>query len=381
MEDFKLGLEHIEYMGALRRESMTTVRPANPLVGATHRQIIEHLTPFYRIDSVSFFKQARFIISDLFNTYMASDKRPNFNEIIPGLFLGRLPRDGEAHFDVPVVDLVVSVIEPWEIAQGMGVGYVLEPSDWKLRNTKHILIDMKDFSADVDTNDVLNAIFEMKKMLDDHKKVYVHCKAGRSRSAMICAIYLAMYSDIKEIVEANNDEERFNKACDFISGIRPHVDVDPGKIKKGQEILRGRNNFTHFGAIDRSRSPADEKHFVSEHDYIASDDIKIAIKDFTSFKSMKVYAYYAQNYQKPYATCQRTSHIREFFDDILKSTDGGWYNRLINEEDPIKKLLEADKLGQDDKNRRAKLVSDFMEELQLHIESKHLLRSRLVRSC
>lgn len=179
-----------------------------------------------------------------------------YNQIIDGLFLGMIPIKKANIFGTEFdnqhrqiqkfaaeknpnrpLKLVISVVEPDELK---GVGFaniesMVSPKDWnnlKPGVEQHSL-PIADQTAGVSNDDAIATLFKIRQCILENGSVYVHCKAGRSRSAMICLIYLVVYENMtiqtaKELlirqrkqVELNND--KLNKAAEIINEIKHRI--------------------------------------------------------------------------------------------------------------------------------------------------------------
>lgn len=325
------------------------------------------IAPYYSIPDVSNVRKAFLFVSDTFNDYLVSTGKRDYDEIIPRILLGRLPCvDG---FAIPDnVGMVVSVIAYQEMA-GLGLSKsVITPQDWQNQGVDYIHVLMQDMTAEASEEDMLQACLQMKAFLDDpendDKVIYVHCKAGRSRSATLVAVFLAMYGYAPGIELSDDKEANFRNAYEYIKTKRPQVDVGENKAALGHRAL------TLFGSYNASDAIAASKYRSREH-YLSSLEAKDHIRQMTSFRALAEYATEIQYY---IAQCKRTNHVRDFFSDILNSTDDSWYARLVNGEGAIKNLLDANKgiseYGVTDKARRAELVNSFINELNTHLLSK-----------
>lgn len=197
---------------------------------------------------VNFIRSSSFLYT-LTRNYFDWDQ---YNLVIPGLWIGKLPTndgpvEGARDFDSKLIakinrdtpdlplKLVVSVVEENELnGEGFYLVETIKPDQWKINGINHHLLEMVDFTADVDIKEAVETITVILRVLEEKKhSVYVHCKAGRSRSAMICAIVLAL------IVE---DPETKNKitlqtAIEFLTAQRKQVDIDEDKQKIAARIL------------------------------------------------------------------------------------------------------------------------------------------------
>lgn len=330
---------------------------------------IKILKSYYDIPDISLYEQLRLLVSDSYNEWNASSRRRNWDQILPRLYLGRLPRHGD--WDLPEdVKLVVSVNSYQEVSGKGMLSEVLSPADLESQGRTHLFVHMPDFTADVAPGDIIDATKSIRKQLEEEDgAVYIHCKAGRSRSAMLCAIYLATYGGYEgEELEANLED-----AINFIKRCRPQIDVDRDKVVKAREIL---GIFaTHDYSSSRSRSLPNFEVTDNEYEYLASFEGKNAVRQLTAFKEL---AAYATRIQKFVFGCQRTNHIRDFFNQILYSQDGRWYDDLKDRRGHIDLLLNANKgtseKGVADKAERERLVTNLTAAIQdLVNEKRHTL--------
>ena len=174
------------------------------------------------------------------------------NQIIPGLFLGVIPTQstiaGTFFSNTPdsiikditqknpekPLGLVVSIVEPDELA---GAGFagitMVSPQDWLANDIKHTLVNMRDFSADVDHKTVIQTILKIKEAIDNHQSVYIHCKAGRSRSAMLCAIFLTVFIDNP----MTQQKYTLPESILFLKNARKQLLIDRRKFSLAQKII------------------------------------------------------------------------------------------------------------------------------------------------
>jgi len=174
------------------------------------------------------------------------------NQIMPGLFLGVIPTQSTiaGTFFSNTVDtiikditqknpeqplgLVVSIVEPDELAGAGFAGITMgSPQDWLDKGIEHTLVNMRDFSADVDHTTVINTILKIKEVIDNHKSVYIHCKAGRSRSAMLCAIFLTVF------ITNPITQQKYTlpESIFFLKNARKQVLIDRKKFSLAQKII------------------------------------------------------------------------------------------------------------------------------------------------
>ena len=91
------------------------------------------------------------------------------------------------------VESVVSIVEEFEKRPSI-VGTPITKSKWKEHNVNNIEISFPDF-AQVSTEKLYQSALAIKQSLDKGYKCYVHCKAGRGRSAAAIVSYLCLFKD------------------------------------------------------------------------------------------------------------------------------------------------------------------------------------------
>lgn len=62
--------------------------------------------------------------------------------------------------------------------------------DWEAKGVQYFWLPIQDFSFNASLPDVHRAVEFIRQFENTGNSVYVHCKAGRSRSAVIVACYL-----------------------------------------------------------------------------------------------------------------------------------------------------------------------------------------------
>lgn len=175
-----------------------------------------------------------------------------FNWIRDGLWVGKLPTiDGpleEARdFDVKLIakilektpkmplELVVSVVEEDELL-GEGFAFVetIKPEQWDKNGIKHHLLKMVDFTADVNFKEAVETVKKILEVIKAGKSVYVHCKAGRSRSVALSVVVFILST----INSETGKKFTLDEALEILSERRKQADVDDEKRKMAARILK-----------------------------------------------------------------------------------------------------------------------------------------------
>lgn len=92
----------------------------------------------------------------------------------------------------------------------------LSQSEWKNLGCDYLRISIKDYYGVATTEQIHNAVSYINKHKALNNCVYVHCKAGRYRSALIVACYMA----------SNNHHLNTQQIIKFIEKLRPFVILD-----------------------------------------------------------------------------------------------------------------------------------------------------------
>lgn len=157
------------------------------------------------------------------NNKIKPKKWSTYNKINDDLFLGRLPlknkNDHRIMIDQEKIGAVLSMVEHFE---NHNLGILTEPvtpKNWKKLGIDHLQIETPDFSP-LSVIDIESGVNFIEEQIQKGNKVYVHCKAGRSRSAAIVVAYL-----IKSGQFDNVDD-----AIDFLKQKRSIVSLGTAKI-------------------------------------------------------------------------------------------------------------------------------------------------------
>lgn len=117
-----------------------------------------------------------------------------YNVVDDNLILGAIPIQ-EIHADELQrmnLSLVVSVVEPFELEAVTLGGRPISSEFWKKIGVDHRILPSPDFAPPH-----IDVLANGAKLLDEYlregKRVYVHCKSGRGRSASVVMAYFCRY--------------------------------------------------------------------------------------------------------------------------------------------------------------------------------------------
>jgi hypothetical protein len=125
-------------------------------------------------------------------TYYPEDC-PWWSEIIDGIILGAIPLKNYYHDYILVneenIKCVLTILEPFEIDTITYLSQPVSQEDWTKYSIDQKIINSEDFGP-LKLKDLHEAVLYLEQCVSSKKKIYVHCKAGHGRSAMVTIAYL-----------------------------------------------------------------------------------------------------------------------------------------------------------------------------------------------
>lgn len=158
-------------------------------------------------------------------------KWPAYNKITENIYLGRLPlKNNNDHIALQKegIGAVLSVVEVFE-NHSLGIfSDPVTPDDWKALGVEHMQVETPDFHP-LKVESFEKGVEFIASQVKLGKKVYVHCKAGRGRSAAMVVAALRkkqpeLFATTKECVA-------------FVKGCRPLVSLRQDKIDSIEAYL------------------------------------------------------------------------------------------------------------------------------------------------
>src|SRR3990167_1586652 len=278
---------------------------------------------YYKIVDPSWLDTTVFNISRLYTEFFSSEQHTGkkwlpWDMVVRGkIALGKIPSLGKTYYSSSnqhediihfiertnpgkKLKVVISLISYPELAAES----VVKPKHWFEKNVKHIHVPMLDFTADLEPEIGAAILEEMEACIEQGDIVYLHCKAGRSRSGMMVAAYLQKWGgdellpgkEIKEI-------EAYLKQ----DGLRPQVDIGTEKCKKAHEIADFSRQSDQLNLNKVMYQSSNKEEAFKE--LISSLQLKNAIIHFLSFKNLAIYAC---NSQGLLVSANATHHIQTF---------------------------------------------------------------------
>jgi protein-tyrosine phosphatase len=144
------------------------------------------------------------------------------------IYLGALPLIGTTRDDLSSlrelgIKAVLSVVESFEIESKGLLGSPVAAKQWEENEIKQLHISTQDFKP-LSLDDVNLGVEFLRWNVKNNRPIYVHCKAGKARSALIVMCYLIKIHGLS-----------FPQALNFIREKRPQMHLDEGKLDNAKQ--------------------------------------------------------------------------------------------------------------------------------------------------
>lgn len=179
-----------------------------------------------------FIKKSLYNISLLYNRIKNDSffsSIPWWNKITDYVYLGALPLKKHLKALKKVgISSVVSMVEAFE-QEDSCVGKPIRKDLWQKNSVQNKRFETPDFQP-ISLKTLYEGASFLKESVEENKKTYVHCKAGRGRSAATIMAYLLLFCGFS-----------YEKAVQLIKSKRPHIDLE--NKKNNIEVL---NSLYHI---------------------------------------------------------------------------------------------------------------------------------------
>lgn len=118
-----------------------------------------------------------------------------WHKITPNLYLGAIPLANKGHdkeLKKMGVKSVFTILEDYEVKTETFFSKPVSENEWKKQGIRHKRLICRDMTA-IPLGELQKAVQWVRHQVIFDKSVYVHCKAGRGRSAMVVIAYLIKY--------------------------------------------------------------------------------------------------------------------------------------------------------------------------------------------
>ena len=175
-------------------------------------------------------KEMIYEISLLYTIYGGN---PWWTEINEHIILGAIPLKHQLETLQKLgVTHVITLLEPFELRPGIVTP--IQPEQWQAAGIRHTLIKAPDFEG-VKPNLIDQAVQLLKNNPD--AKFYIHCKAGRGRSATIVLCHFKKNGTAEE--KSKTKEEIYAT----LKSLRPQINLNKHQIAAAQTYLDKRDSF------------------------------------------------------------------------------------------------------------------------------------------
>lgn len=293
------------------------------------------------------------------------------NLIAKNIFLSRLPEREEEKEIIEFVKskgaplgLVVSTVKHYEINKSLPLMDPVRPDEWKQLGIKHHRLPMQDFGSKVIIKTAANIVLEIQKCRDNNESVLVHCKAGRTRSAMLVACVLAVF-DLGQDKEHKDKspEQLIDLAVDQMLLNRKQVKLFNAIKATAAEIVIEARRMLQIQAGDISSLEELNQSF-------ANQAIKNEIMKMDAYKELVSYKDKITKDVMFKAIPKRAQHIDKLLTSIAEAKDANWYSELIQLTGPSKDLVSAAPyFNVTDADRDKSVRESLVERLKNDVES------------
>lgn len=160
------------------------------------------------------------------------------------LILGQIPLADFQQDLVPMLKengLVVSCNDCFELTGTGTVFDVIAPYKWSAYAIQHHHLPFTDFSDNASLALIMQALEKMREVHKKNGNIYLHCKAGRSRSGLVAALFICLQENSSQLKTAKTEadiEKMLFRTVQKIALNRPQISVGSKKMKLGVQVLK-----------------------------------------------------------------------------------------------------------------------------------------------
>lgn len=271
---------------------------------------------------------------------------------------------------------VVSVVEEYEITEELPRMNPVRKEEWIKKGINHSLLEMADFKSDVSFTKAIDQIKETQDYRKRNLGVLIHCKAGRSRSAMIATCVLALY-DLYDPQKTST--MLVDMAIAKILESRDWIKMADNRGTAIKIVSIARKQI--YGMMldvsiprdlsDKVDSPSDQKHEddlgVRINQCFANDEFKAFLKKTTSFQNLMTYR--DQLNSRVLWKPKRAEYIDQLLESLDEAKDCEWYIDLLHSTGHSASLLHAAPfftMSDVEKDRQTR--ENLLKDLKIEIE-------------
>jgi protein-tyrosine phosphatase len=133
------------------------------------------------------------LLTNLFLNAVQGEKWAWWNQINEDVVLGALPLKSKGHIEELIeqekIGAVLTMVEPFELHRPALFHEAVTAEDWAAYGIVHKEMPVVDVTSPAPER-IKSAVAFIQEQIDQGRRVYVHCKAGIGRSAVIVICYL-----------------------------------------------------------------------------------------------------------------------------------------------------------------------------------------------
>lgn len=170
---------------------------------------------------------ADLMVRDLLTRFFPKLRQSWWHPITEQLILGGIPllnKNHEKKIRELNVQAVCAVIEPFEMQLTTLFSVPVSPQKWNEQGVVFQRFSCSDMEA-MDLLQLEEAVAWIHSHILEKKKVYLHCKAGRGRSATLAVCYLMRFQKMS-----------FKEAMQHVRSCRPLITFRPSQLARIQEF-------------------------------------------------------------------------------------------------------------------------------------------------
>lgn len=314
------------------------------------------------------------------------------SHVAKNLYISKIPLRGEEEAIINFVNekgegplgCVVSVVKPYEVLETLPRMDPIRPDEWKDKHIQHILLEMPDFTSAIAVSDAFRVIQEIQAYRQKEEAVLVHCKAGRSRSALMVACVLAIYDlhsldlssgklvDLAIAKISENRHIRMEENRDIAVKIVAHARRELYGLRMSSDDTLYKSTLDSRDLAAEMKSSRDDLNHRVNHTF-ADDAFKSALQQMSSYKNLVAYRD-ALN-RGVFWTPKRVRHLDLLIDAIGNAKDCGWYVDLLNSTGVAALLLHAAPYFTrtnvvEDADNRKRLIMALKEDVEKLLSAK-----------
>lgn len=161
---------------------------------------------------------------NIFQNALNPNKYVWWNKIDDNITLGAIPLKNKGHLNEIEADAVLTCLEDFEIHANSLFGVPVRPEEWIVKGKEVRQVKAEDFKPLTQT-EIDESVEFIHQNISENKRVYVHCKAGRGRSATAVICYHIKYKNMS-----------VEEALHYVKEKRPQISINKYQMQAIREF-------------------------------------------------------------------------------------------------------------------------------------------------